>query len=125
MCNKYAKYSKVSEYEKYDEVQRLQMISEQKVVNMQCLSCCNSCNNFLNNDGKCEHYKQRMSLEVLNDEIKIQNINLKKLCKNNSLDYSFLIKGLKGKKQLPFRYYKILENRITEIPEYIPYLEDM
>lgn len=95
-----------------------------KCKDLICLSCKNGCISFefvLN--GKCEHYVQRMSLNELNEEIRVQNINIRRLCKDYGLKYGVMQDMLKNKIALSFKYYHILEMRIMENSEYDTYIE--
>lgn len=116
--NKYKDKSKVNEYEKHDLVEKCNAIDFSftgKVKHIQCLTCANACSDLeYNLTGTCNNYKKRMSLREIKEEIKNQNINVRKLCKKNNLKYFKMLDMLKNKMIMKFKYYKALENRILE-----------
>lgn len=92
------------------------------IKDTQCLSCKHGCISFefiLN--GECNNYEHRISLKEIKDEIREQNINIRKLCKDNNLKYWVMMDMLRNKLALSFRYYSALEDRIFEKDEYIKY----
>jgi len=96
-----------------------------KTKHLQCLSCKNGCIDleFEMNNGTCVNYVNRMSLNEIKREIRVQNINLRKLCKDYNLKYSMLKEMLNNKLALSYKYYCVLEMRINEKDEYVEYLE--
>lgn len=95
-----------------------------KIKNIQCISCAMGCVDFeFTLNGSCQHYKHRMSLNEINEEIRIQNINIRRLCKEFGLKYNIMQDMLKNKLALSFKYYHILEMRIMEDAEYNTYIE--
>jgi len=95
-----------------------------KTKQIQCLSCAMGCVDFeFTLIGSCTHYKHRMSLKEINDEIRFQGINLRKLCKNYNLKFYIMQDMLKNKLVLSFKYYHILELTINENMEYNKYVE--
>lgn len=96
-----------------------------KTTDIQCLTCKYGCISFeflLN--GKCNNYSKRMSLRVILDEIREQNINVKKMCTKHGLSYNTMMQMLNNKLALSYKYYFVLEQRIMEKNEYIRFLED-
>ena len=95
-----------------------------KIKNIQCLSCQYSCKDVeFTLNGGCKNYKHRMSLSEINEEIKIQSINIRRLCKEYGLKYNIMQDMLKNKLALSFKYYHIIEMRIMEKNEYDIYVE--
>lgn len=95
-----------------------------KTKHVQCLSCKHGCPDFeFVLTGNCTHYEHRMSLKEINEEIRFQGINLRKLCKNYNLKYYIMQDMLKNKLVLSFKYYHILELAINENLEYNKYVE--
>lgn len=116
--NKYKDKSKVNEYEKYDLVEKCNAIDfgfTGKVKHIQCLKCRNACPDLeFNLTGACIHYKERMSLREINEQIRKQNINVKRLCSEFNLKYFKMKDMLNNKMIMKFKYYKPLEKRICE-----------
>jgi hypothetical protein len=93
-----------------------------KTKDVKCLTCKNGCQSFeFIINGNCENYKERITLNEINREIRIQNINIRKLCKDNNLKYYIMVDMLKNKIVLSYKYYIALENRIFEKEEYLKY----
>jgi hypothetical protein len=108
-----------------DKANSLNTDYREKTTDIQCLTCKYGCISFeflLN--GRCNNYSKRMSLRVIWDEIRGQNIHLRKLCNKNGLSYNTMMKMLNNKLALSYRYYFALEQRIMEKNEYIRLLED-
>lgn len=107
-----------------DKANALNTDYREKTTDIQCLTCKYGCISFeflLN--GKCNNYSKRMSLRVIWEQIREQNIHLLKLCDKNGLSYNTMMKMLNNKIALSFRYYSALERRILEKDEYLHYLE--
>ena len=95
-----------------------------KTTDIQCLTCKYGCISFeflLN--GKCNNYSKRMSLRVILEELEFQNVNIRKLCDKNGLNYNNMMKMLNNKIALSYRYYSVLERRIMEKEEYLQYCD--
>lgn len=88
-----------------------------------CLSCINDCKR-VSNIKECENFSLGTTLSEFKDEIRNQNVNLKRLCKENGLKYWVLMQMLNGKREFTYKYRMILEGRLTEKEEYLPYLEE-
>lgn len=117
MCNKYAQQSKVSEYEKVDLVNKINYLKVEKDdINPRCLKCANTCLNVCNmfDIEYCSNYRERYSLIELSKQLKVQNVDLRRLCKDNGLKYRYMIDMLKGKVHMKFKYYACLEDRLCE-----------
>lgn len=87
-----------------------------------CMSCKNDCKRIAK-IKECENYVKAMTLSEYNKEIRVQNINIKRLCKEHGLKYYMMKKMLNGKELFKYKYRKILEDRIFEKLEYLPYME--
>ena len=96
-----------------------------KAKHICCLSCRMGCIDleFNLNNGVCEHYSHRLSLDELKSELQKQNVNLRKLCKDNNLKYGIMKDMLRNRLALSYKYYLILEMRIMEKSEYDIYVE--
>lgn len=94
-----------------------------KVKHIQCLTCRMGCVDFeFALTGKCIHYEKRLSLREIDIEIKIQNINIKRLCVENNLKYHIMKDMLNNKLALSYKYYYVLEKRIMEKEIYLEYI---
>lgn len=126
MSNKYEEFSKAKEKDTFDLVDRCNDINfdfRGKVKNGQCLMCANSCKDVeFNLTGECKNFTHRMSLNDIKEEIQIQQINVRRLCKNKKLKYGKMVDMLNGKIHLSFKYYKYLEERILEKDEFLEYI---
>jgi len=107
-----------------EKANQLNMDYTGRCKNNKCLTCKHGCIDFeyiLN--GHCEHYSKRMTLNEIVREIKVQNINLRKLCADNGLKFGKMKEMLSNKLALSYRYYFALEKRILEVEEYVKYME--
>lgn len=96
-----------------------------KAKHICCLSCRMGCIDleFSLNNGVCEHYSHRLSLDEINKEIRWQNIDVKRICKENNLKYGIMKDMLRNRIAISYKYYLILEMRIMEKREYDIYVE--
>lgn len=107
-----------------EKANQLNMDYTGKCKHAECLTCKHGCMDFeyiLN--GKCTHYSKRMTLREINREIRVQNINLQKLCKTHNLKYGKMKDMLNNKLALSYKYYIALENRIFEVELYNEYVD--
>ena len=90
-----------------------------------CNGCCAICVNDCKEQGKqrCVNFRKSVSNRDYWKQIRQQNVNLKKICKKNSLKYGKMLDMLNGKIDFKYKYHVALENRLYEKELYIPYLE--
>lgn len=93
--------------------------------NNRCSSCIYGCKNEVPESKNCVNYEQGLSLEELNDEIRNQNVNLKRLCKSHYLQYGKMKDMLSGKMDMHFKYRYFLMKRLEEKTIYIDYLSEV
>lgn len=130
MCNKYAQQSKVQKYKNAELVSQINHLEvEKNDINPRCLKCANTCLNVCNmfNDNSCDNFRERYSLNKLNEQLKIQNVDLRRLCKDNGLKYKYMMDMLNGKIHMKFKYYACLEDRLCEdeFDEYITRFDEV
>jgi hypothetical protein len=97
-----------------------------KNVYARCRICINDCKNYKNNDDLCDNYIQGKSMAEYLSLIREENINIKRLCKENKfnkqLDSKLMWQMLKGKMCMLYKYRMILENHLYE-DEWIDFVE--
>jgi hypothetical protein len=98
---------------------RVRKIRQEKIdklyekVNLQCQNCIHDCKNEVDNYNKCVNKKDaKYSLNEIIELLKDENINLLKLCNDNSLKLNILIEMLRSNKILSYKYYTVIMNRI-------------
>ena len=87
-----------------------------------CLCCENDCKSKTYME-ECQNYVEAISLNDINEMIKDQNTNIRRLCKENNLKYHIMTDMLKGKRVMKFKYRYFLEQILLEKEEFIPYLD--
>ena len=129
MCNKYQEFSQVTSQPEevksiVNQINNIDFDFTGKIINENCLKCANSCPDvtyrFIEN---CPYYAERYSLNVLNKQLSMQNVNLRRLCKDNGLKYHYMKQMLNGKLHMKFKYYVTLKERLEEIEESAEYIE--
>lgn len=70
----------------------------------------------------CENYKKGYTRKEYIEFIHEQNIDLKKLCDKNNLSYNIMLKMLDGRIHMIYKYRVVLNSRIFEKEEYLPYV---
>jgi hypothetical protein len=95
-------------------------------TNPLCKTCQNDCKNHIKDNNSCEHYVKGRSMSEYLQLIREENINIKRLCKENrfgkQLDSKLMWKMLKGKIDMLYKYRIILENHLYE-DEWIDFVE--
>lgn len=98
-----------------------------KNICSKCLTCINDCKNFKANDEQCENYKLGKSMSEYLSLIREENINIKRLCRENKfgkqLDSKLMWDMLKGKIYMLYKYRMILEERLYESDEWLVFLD--
>lgn len=90
-----------------------------------CLTCMNKCKNKYVGTNICSNRIEaptEFKLEELNKEIRLQNVNLKRLCSKGykignkiyKLNYKLLRKMIEGKSEFEYKYWTILNSRLEE-----------
>lgn len=87
-----------------------------------CFSCKHDCKRKIN-INECVNYARAIDLHEYNQMIKNQNTNIRRLCKENNLKYHIMLSMLKGKQVFKYKYREILERRLFEKEEYLPYID--
>lgn len=77
-------------------------------MNNTCSICIMDCDQYTQNEI-CENFKEAQSIAEYNRIIKEQNRNLHRCCEIYNLKYSELMKMLRYKTRMKFRYRKCLE----------------
>lgn len=87
-----------------------------------CYGCMHDCKK-VESINKCDFFKQGLSKSEYKKLIQEQNINLKKLCNKEGISLNILMKMLNGKLNFTYKYRTILNSRIYEKEEYLPYIQ--
>lgn len=88
-----------------------------------CLDCENDCKRK-SNVTECINYNKGYTIDEYNEMIREQNVNIRRLCKENNLKLYIMLDMLKGQKIFKYKYRKILESRILEKNIWIKYMEE-
>lgn len=91
--------------------------------NAQCAICIYGCKDMTKADIPCENLTLGLTLEEILEEIKNQNVNLRRLAKQYYLKYPKLMDMLHGKMDMHYKYRVAIMNRLQENPEYEKYYE--
>jgi len=92
----------------------------------QCLHCIHKCKLAHIGAVKCPNFDNEVTdieLKELNYEIRKQNVNLKRFAKANGLKYTYLIKMLRGKCEMNYKTLYLLNRRLNEVVEWLPYVD--
>ena len=87
-----------------------------------CFTCMHSCKEIAELDS-CQHYKQTLTRFEYLQSIKELGINVKKLCNQYGVSYNIMMNMLHGRQLFTYKYCVILNSRIYELSEYLPYVE--
>lgn len=96
---------------------------KKELVCERCLNCINDCKETFN-VGNCENYKKGFTRWEYQEMIQSQNVNLRKLCKDKKLKLYCLLDMLRGRQHFTYKYRTILDERLLEKPELIPYVKE-
>ena len=102
---------------------RLKEISEEKLdklyshINHCCINCINDCKNQKSDVEICENRVQGESLNEIIELIQDEGINLIRFCEDYNLKLEYLLKMLKGKQILSYKYYICIQDRLHNIKD--------
>ena len=91
--------------------------------------CCNLCHACINDCKEieeiteCKFFKKGINRHEYDNYIKDMNINVRKLCDSYNVSYNTMMKMLSGRMLFNYKYATILNSRIFELEEYLPYVE--
>ena len=95
--------------------------SREKCANL-CYACVHDCKS-IEPIERCDNfikgYTRHEYVQMLNED----NVDLKRLCTKNRISYNYMLKMLEGRIFLTYKYRMILNSRLGELEEYIPYIE--
>jgi len=96
--------------------------TKREVVCDKCYACVNDCKQKEPIEY-CEHfvkgYTRKEYLKMLSED----NVDLKRLCTKNKISYNYMLRMLEGKIHLSYKYRTILNSRLGEVEEYLPYVD--
>lgn len=96
--------------------------TKRDVVCDKCFSCIHDCKQQQPIEY-CENFKQGYTRKEYLQMIREDNIDLKRLCDKHRVSYNFMMKMLNGEKHLAYKYRMILNSRLGELEEYLPYVD--
>ena len=91
-------------------------------VSDKCYVCCHDCKR-IEPITHCEHFKKGLTRKEYVEIIKSENINVKTLCDKYNLDRNIMYRMLGGKQNFSYKYRVVLDSRIFELNEFLPYVD--
>jgi hypothetical protein len=70
----------------------------------------------------CENFVKGYTRQEYMDMLRSENVNLKALCTKHRISYNYLLKMLEGRINFSYKYRMILNSRLGELEEYLPYV---
>jgi len=89
-----------------------------------CDNCIHNCGQF---KKECLSFERKVTedeLKEINYEIRHQNVNLHKFCRDNNMSYKYFTKALKNKMDMTYKQLFLINNRLNEKDEWVPYIRE-
>lgn len=96
--------------------------TKKEVMCDKCYSCIHDCKQQEPIEI-CENFVKGYNRHEYIQMIRDENVDLKKLCNKHGLSYNYMMKMLDGKIHMKHKYRMVLNSRLGELEEYLPYVD--